>query len=371
MFYLLLTMSNIDKINSNLNFNYPINTNQKPRSETAFISRNRISTLIKKLEPFSSIENNKNEPIKFSALDKNLTSPNTKRTITKLNNHLIENQAQPLQFKSEVSAKEINPKKNYLPNFVKLIKKLDQRQIKVIEQKDNSFKEGDLFYGLSTPRLKMMQEKIKNVEEILYQNQENLSSENKSFVLLDTINNQFLGTGYSHQVKSKQELSSLSKQEESNFYIKSHTYEGEKSNEHHEVKNFREFLENHDRYDPRKIANSDDIDKRIGKACKGGLEYITKIKKQQIHFVIDGLDVQKVMADLKNAKDHRSITGKEIKWLYRHRNDQKIMNHVIFYEKSQPTETPWIKEPELWKTYDIYRKNKRRGSFFKNRRSTI
>jgi hypothetical protein len=129
-----------------------------------------------------------------------------------------------------------------------------------------------------------------------------------------------------------------------------------KENEKPEVKEFRVFLEKHSKYNPQLNPSTQEVDVRVGRACKGALEFTVK-NNRKIHFVLDGLDINRVFRDLKKDKIDRAITGKEIKWLYRHRADDEVKKNVTFYENGQVTDAPWVKNPEQWEAYDEHRKS--------------
>lgn len=216
------------------------------------------------------------------------------------------------------------------------------------DQRTPLIKKGDLVFGLSATRKEFLDRHLPGHEESFNQMQgTKVTAGKKKAVMVDTLNNQFLGTGYAYLSKDRKERSKMTKQEFNN----AHTYQGKVRGEAKEVKKFRKFMEAHPKYDPRKIASFDESTLRIGRACKGALEYTIK-NDRKIHFALDGLDVSKVFQDLKTDKLDRGITGKEIRWLYRHRNDENVQKNVIFYENGEVTQAPWHKNPEQWTKYD-------------------
>ncbi|WP_374699521.1 hypothetical protein [Wolbachia endosymbiont (group A) of Limnophora tigrina] len=111
----------------------------------------------------------------------------------------------------------------------------------------------------------------------------------------------------------------------------------------------------------------------MGRASKAGIEFTIKEQLQKVHFVLDklnlgavpqkvshyelpehGLDVQTI----ENKRQERGgilkdITGQELRYLYRNRDNEQIMQNVIFRKKGQRVVPPW-KSSNL---VDAYRKN--------------
>ncbi len=49
-----------------------------------------------------------------------------------------------------------------------------------------------------------------------------------------------------------------------------------------------------------------------------------------------------------------SITGAEVRWLFRNRKDKAVQDHVQFWMAGKPCVPPWEQSPELkalWSTY--------------------
>jgi hypothetical protein len=224
------------------------------------------------------------------------------------------------------------------------------------------FQEGDRFYGRWKPRMEYLKKYVPDLEERMDKIvDEKIVGGSKPPVIIDTINNQFLGTERNAATAKKGQ--SYSKEEYEALY----SYKGKMEGESPEVESFRTFLEEHPKYDPRKIPQGDDntVRIRIGRACKGALEHVTKVQGRNIHFVLDELKTNLVMENLKDAAQDRSVTGKEIKWLYRHRDDAEVMSHVKFYRDGKEVPAPWDeRDPsgqrvdESWDRYDEYRASK-------------
>lgn len=96
--------------------------------------------------------------------------------------------------------------------------------------------------------------------------------------------------------------------------------------------------------------------------CKTGIDYICRNASGTIHFCLDGLDIFAVAAksyDGPGARDNpkgkahdqawfeksRSITGAEIRWVYRHRNDVAIRSRIQFWNRESGQ---WVPCPPPW-----------------------
>lgn len=113
--------------------------------------------------------------------------------------------------------------------------------------------------------------------------------------------------------------------------------------------------------------------------CKGGLEWVLREKRAgKIHFLLNGIDMGKVAtkeydgpgtkddppnkapADIGWQDKQRSITGSELRWIYRNRADPAVQKGVQFWlaeEKlsldeplPEPTTPPWTgTHPQKWR----------------------
>ena len=108
--------------------------------------------------------------------------------------------------------------------------------------------------------------------------------------------------------------------------------------------------------------------------CKGGLEWITRHTMRNIHFCLDGLNLRAAasktydglsggVADNPQGKaplgtdpynKPRSITGAELRWIYRNRLDVRVQNRVQFWRRrvswatGARTTTGWEGCPPPW-----------------------
>ena len=96
--------------------------------------------------------------------------------------------------------------------------------------------------------------------------------------------------------------------------------------------------------------------------CKAGLEYIVHRTRHHIHFCLDGLNLEQAanknydgsaggVADTPGAwtgqwnKKARSITGAELRWVYRNRLDPKVQERIQFWKVAGSN---WICCPPPW-----------------------
>lgn len=170
---------------------------------------------------------------------------------------------------------------------------------------ETAYRDGDLFYGLARGREGYMQQAVGDMDPHLgqYVGDRSVGGE-KSALICDTLNNQFLGTP-EWASNPNIDRNKVTKEQRRAF----ESYHGKREGEGEDVKGFREFLEGHKKYDPRKVAGSDQIWDRIGKACKGGIEYTTKKKNKNIHFCLDGFNDQLFLDDLQKPGAERAITS--------------------------------------------------------------
>jgi len=89
--------------------------------------------------------------------------------------------------------------------------------------------------------------------------------------------------------------------------------------------------------DDAPVTDMDRARKAWTRTSKAGLEYQTKVRGATVHFILDGLDFNRVV-----QKHPGDVTSAEIRWLYRHRNDEAVMNNVKFWlDGEEQSEPPW------------------------------
>lgn len=149
---------------------------------------------------------------------------------------------------------------------------------------------------------------------------------------------------------------------------------------------FQQALQNHSKYKSaysgvgflvrgRHLNVMFDDPADIVKKCKAGLYWATQKQAFQVHFLLDEINFEEVVlksnrqdcsfdnvrAYLKiaakhmkvrgaNLRDHyypersiktKSITGSELRWIYRNREDAKVQKIIQFWYKDKPCCPPW------------------------------
>lgn len=129
----------------------------------------------------------------------------------------------------------------------------------------------------------------------------------------------------------------------------------------------------------------------MARKCKGGLYWASMKQKFQVHFLLDGINFEEVILksnfedrDYKTITGYvkaqamsiggkaiyekypdrtirsKAITGSELRWIYRNKNDYKVQQTIQFWWKGRPCSPPWMnafdKEctkpiSELWLRY--------------------
>lgn len=190
----------------------------------------------------------------------------------------------------------------------------------------DSWVDGDKIYGLNAARSDTVQA---------------LDQLGHGPSIIDDLNNQFIGTGLIGDPK----------------YPK--TYDEDVKLTDPEAKAFRKALHKHPKYDPRMVPDENVSLTRVKRACKGGLEFVTR-QGNTIHFILDiikmdwvidktgPMDIHQFTAEGDKSRD---ITGAELRYLYRHRYDKKVIRNVRFWKGGQEVEAPWIEDPEAWDRY--------------------
>ncbi|ALL39858.1 hypothetical protein B9T65_00160 [Serratia marcescens] len=90
------------------------------------------------------------------------------------------------------------------------------------------------------------------------------------------------------------------------------------------------------------------LSKFFSRGSKAGLEkIISSGKGDRVHFVLDGIDIERVI----NKSGGPSITNSELRYLYRHRHDINGKGKVHFYKSKQEVLAPWESDPARWREY--------------------
>ncbi|RJG04744.1 hypothetical protein D3870_00765 [Noviherbaspirillum cavernae] len=118
--------------------------------------------------------------------------------------------------------------------------------------------------------------------------------------------------------------------------------------------NFIKALTNHEKY--KSAVDGADTNEAVRRKVKGGLHWATKVAHKHVHFVLDGLDMQSVVLKNHRGKNgdrssqgdarevkNRALTGAELRWIYRNRDDSQVQQHVHFWFGGEQVCPPWQK----------------------------
>lgn len=116
---------------------------------------------------------------------------------------------------------------------------------------------------------------------------------------------------------------------------------------------FKAIVEQHPKYSSILQPDSDKDsleNEQLRRKCKAGLEWAISTGKD-VHFVLDDLNLDAVIrknykgknsdTKSKGAIKNRSITGSELRWLYRNRKTDGVKQHVFFWSEGKPVPAPW------------------------------
>lgn len=112
---------------------------------------------------------------------------------------------------------------------------------------------------------------------------------------------------------------------------------------------FLDAIAIHKKY--KTATNSGDTNEAVRRKCKAGIEWGVSQKKQ-IHFILDNLDLEAVVnknyagknsdrAATSTEAKNRSITGSELRWIYRNRHLAEVQAHVQFWAIEEKCLPPW------------------------------
>ncbi|MBE8595662.1 hypothetical protein [Xenorhabdus sp. BG5] len=121
-------------------------------------------------------------------------------------------------------------------------------------------------------------------------------------------------------------------------------------------KSFMLHLENHPKYH----TALESADKLFSRKCKGGLSWVTTsngntylLENNNIHFILDGIDMKYVVNKRKYPMARTDITSHELRWVYRNRNNPNVQRKIQFWLDGKPTSPPWesVEGKSIWKLY--------------------
>lgn len=204
----------------------------------------------------------------------------------------------------------------------------------------NNFHNGDVIYGLDVPRAQALRTlKTHNVERTqpittvyccgLFSS----TKVKRNIVIQNDLTNAVWDPSspnkYSSRKKIKSELADAKKGVTFKSFLKTHVNYNVKS-----------------RHDPE----TDSMKKAKNawqRTSKAGLEFSVR-NKGTVHFIITDLQIDSVAS----KKGHgESITSGELRWLYRHKNVQDVIDHVKFYNADGEVSHDEVFNNSSWDAY--------------------
>ncbi|PHM64356.1 Type III secretion system effector EspK [Xenorhabdus stockiae] len=227
----------------------------------------------------------------------------------------------------------------------------------------NEFFEGDLIYGLTNERERY----ISNLDNFkIVKNRLPKSTSGQEF-FKPTMMNYYLIPVEEREMKSF--LDSFQNSLRNNRRAPN-AWLSEKANKYkgylnvvgfHEYEEYKEslysYLEKHDKYHTVLEEGITNDHVTIGRKCKGGISWVTMSDCQltedmHIHFILDEINMAKVVNKSEGLNNTRkSITAKELRWVYRNRNNKKVASKIQFWVDKKPVFPPWISNEALWGEY--------------------
>jgi len=211
------------------------------------------------------------------------------------------------------------------------------------------FKPGDLIYGLDAPRKLFYEQREKIVNNDLYFiDHYALRSE---LVILKSI-----ARHYDERRDEIEKKKVLQEVEAVKNRLK-------KNGEKEIYNNFLAHLSGHEKYRSTLDSNNyrlGSLPKFWGQKVKGGLSWVTSDslgiyeilgRSITIHFILDGISMFDVIKKTSHYKTN--ITPKELRWIYRHRNDVYVRERIQFWLKGKPVSPPWEGDnASAWSAYN-------------------
>jgi hypothetical protein len=106
----------------------------------------------------------------------------------------------------------------------------------------------------------------------------------------------------------------------------------------------------------------------IRRSCKYGIHYFVEKKNAQLHYILDGMDIQAIVDKKRmlnsSTKLHKvPICTSEIRYIFRHWNRLAATKRLLFYDKFDKVAAPWANNAHMgtwpsWADYAISRADK-------------
>ncbi|PHM49304.1 hypothetical protein [Xenorhabdus miraniensis] len=250
-----------------------------------------------------------------------------------------------------------NPSRNTSPNNQLIAQSLEptSQQETATPFLINEFKQGDILYGLNTPR----DSALSKLDKMGFKRKGPAPDYSKT---LFSKFGQLLGK------KKKIKTNILIQNDITNAVwnpSKPTEYADDKSikkelHDYNRAMGFREFLSAHPKYN---VKNDEALITALmsnpsqsaavplwKKTSKAGLEYQLMHRKSPVHFLADiiGDDIDTVIS----KKDHgASITSSELRWLYRHKDIEEVKQNLKFWRDGKAVPHSEVFADEKWNSY--------------------
>lgn len=123
---------------------------------------------------------------------------------------------------------------------------------------------------------------------------------------------------------------------------------------------YRQIMENANPY-----SQSFDRNTYFSRKCKAGINW-AKESGNTVHYILDDINMDVVIHKhyylQQGHSDANSISGSELRWIYRNRHDPGVQKSVQFWRNGRPANAPWVDSPEKWSQYKPKSENPRTKS---------
>lgn len=114
-------------------------------------------------------------------------------------------------------------------------------------------------------------------------------------------------------------------------------------------------MENYDKY--KSAVGGGGTNEDIRWKSKGGIAWAVESGKK-VHFSLDGIDLKDIIHKSFSGKNgdkeavgneakNRSITGAELRWVYRNRDSENVKRNVIFWIEAEKVRAPWEEDTTI------------------------
>lgn len=124
---------------------------------------------------------------------------------------------------------------------------------------------------------------------------------------------------------------------------------------------FKTSILNNRRYN-NIIKKAEKSNSNVMRKCKAGLNW-AKEDNIRVHFLLEDIDMIKVVnktgENIEKLGTVKTVTGSELRWVYRNRHDEGVQKNVQFWNRGRRVDPPWVTDSAPWDMYDRKREEKR------------